>query len=161
MCYNKTIKQQGVTVVKKQAILKSFLILLPVLAVGLATTGNSVMVFDSTAGTTAYYAYFEVLPVAQYQMLPPLAATLSVVAGILAAVYLLNKKTGTLKASYILALIAAGVAVLPIVSTGDVRVIPNVGLPILMLTHYALAYYMAKNEAKFNEEKKAPRLQKK
>ena len=97
MCYNKTIKQQGVTVVKKQAILKSFLILLPVLAVGLATTGNSVMVFDSTAGTTAYYAYFEVLPVAQYQMLPPLAATLSVVAGILAAVYLLKNLSRRLR----------------------------------------------------------------
>ena len=160
MCYNKPIKQQGVTFVKKQAMIKSLLILLPVLAVGLATTGDSVMVFDSIAGTTEYYSYFEVLPVSQYQMLPPLAGTLSVVVGILAAVYLVNKKAGVLKASYVLSLIAAGVAVLPIVQTGDVRVIPNVGLPILMLAHYALAYYISKNEAKFSGEKKSNRLNK-
>ena len=146
---------------KKQAIMKSFLILLPVLAVGLATTGDSVMVFDSLAGTTAYYSYFEVLPVEQYQLLTPLAASLSVVVLILAIAALAVKKQSLLKASYIVALAAAAVAAIPIVQTGDVRVLPNVGLPILMIAHYVLAYYVSKGDGVFREEKKQARLQKK
>jgi hypothetical protein len=37
---------------KKRVIFKSLLILLPVLAVGLATTQNSVTVFDTVTGQT-------------------------------------------------------------------------------------------------------------
>ena len=63
---------------KKRAILKSLLILLPILAVGLATTGDSVLVFDAQSGVTEYYSYFDLIPDTGLQMLPPLAAMLRV-----------------------------------------------------------------------------------
>ena len=99
---------------KKQMIVKSLLILLPVLAVGLATTVNSVTVFDTVTATTEYYSYFDAIPVGSFQMLLPLAASLCVVSGILAALWLANKKPGCLKASGYIAFIAAAAASIPI-----------------------------------------------
>ena len=48
---------------KKKVLLQSLLIVLPILAVGLATTTNSVTVFNTLTGETQYYSYFDVLPV--------------------------------------------------------------------------------------------------
>ena len=69
---------------KKKALVKSLLILLPVLAVGLATTMDSVIVFDAAAGITSYYSYFDLIPVTSLQNLPPLAGLLCAVCGICA-----------------------------------------------------------------------------
>ena len=95
---------------KKATLVRSLLILLPVLAVGLATTVDSVMVYDSVAGTTEYYSYFDPIPVGSLQMLPPLAATLAVISGILAAIFLGKKRAGMLKASGIAAFASAAAA---------------------------------------------------
>ncbi len=131
---------------KKKIILKSLLILLPVLAVGLATTVNSVTVFDTAAGTTQVYSYFDLIPVENMQMLPPLAAVLSLVSGILAAIFLGKKKEGFLKASSYVAFAAAAAAALPVALRGEVLVVPHVGLPIFMLMQYAAAYFVGREE---------------
>ena len=58
---------------------KLFLILLPVCAVGLATTGNSVTVFTPATQVTVYGSYFDLIEeAASYQILPPLAGLLAV-----------------------------------------------------------------------------------
>lgn len=145
---------------KKQALLKSFVILLPILAVGLASTRDSVLVFDTQAGTTAYYSYFDLLPVAEYQLITPLAGLLCIVSGILAAVYLIGQKKGCLMASAVASFAASALGILPVIHSGDVRVFPNVGVPIMMFADYVLAYYVAKNEAKLAQKNKAPRLRK-
>ena len=142
---------------KKQIIVKILLILLPVLAVGLATTVDSVTVFDTVTGTTEYYSYFDGIPVGNLQMLLPLAATLSVVSGVLAAIWLGKKKPGFLKASGVIAFAAAAAASIPIAIRGEVLVIPNVGLPIFMLLHFGVARYAEKLPGETGE-KKAPRL---
>lgn len=66
----------------KQRILKLLLIALPVMAVGLATTVDSVMVFDSSAGSVQYYSYFSLIPGLGVQMVVPLAAILCLNRGI-------------------------------------------------------------------------------
>ena len=143
---------------KKTIILKSMLVLFPVLAVGLATTMDSVMVFDTISGTTSYFSYFDPVPVENIQMLPPLAATLCVISGILAAVYLGKNKMGCLKAAGYVAGAAAVAAAIPVTIRGDVLVVPNVALPIFMLAQYAVAYYVGKMPQKALNKKKAPRL---
>ena len=145
---------------KKTIFLKSMLILFPILAVGLATTVDSVMVFDTLTGTTSYFSYFDPVPVANLQMLPPLAAMLCVISGVLAAVYLGKDKKGCLKASGYAAGASAVAATIPIAIQGDVLVVPNVVLPICMLAQYAVAYYMGKQAQKEEANKKAPRLKK-
>lgn len=143
---------------KKQTILKSILLLLPILAVGLATTTDSVMVFDSVSGTMEYYSYFDPLPYGALQMITPLAAVLSGISGILAAVYLGKKSQKCLKGVSIVSMAAAIVAVVPILLSGDVKIVPNVGLPIFMLAEYCFAYYhQKKNEPKENQEKLSAR----
>ena len=145
---------------KKQILIKSLLILLPVLAVGMATTVNSVTVFDTVAGTTEYYAYFDLVPVENLQMLPPLAAVLSLASGILAAVYLGKKNLRCLKGAGYTAFAAAVAACVPIAVRGDVLVIPNVALPIFMLGQYLAAYFVGKTPQDTGKQKKAPRLKK-
>ncbi len=133
---------------KKQTILRVLLVLLPVLAVGLATTVDSVMVYDAQAGTTAYYSYFDVLPVEAFQVVPALAAMLGIVSGVLGAVYMAKRKEALLKAMTAVSFAAATVAVLPIVFRGEVLVVPNVGVPVFLIGQCLLAYYLLKNPDK-------------
>ena len=121
---------------KKKVLFKSLMIVLPILAVGLATTTNSVTVFNTLTGETQYYSYFDLVPVSNLQMLPPLAALCSAVSGILAAVYLVKKNPGFLKASGYAAIASASVASILTVMREAVLVIPNVGLPIFMVIHF-------------------------
>lgn len=145
---------------KKRAILKSFLILLPILAVGLATAMDSVLVYDSRTGVTEYYSYFASEPATQVQMLLPLAAMLCFVSGICGAVYLVKKKEWSLKAIVWTSLIAACAASVPTVMQGDVKVVANVGLPIFMVINWLVASYIQKHPDK-TEEKKVKKLKRK
>ena len=145
---------------KKRAILKSLLILLPILAVGLATTGDSVLVFDAQAGVTEYYSYFDLVPVTNLQMLPPLAAMMSLVSGVLAAVWLVKKKEWSLEAIFWCSIIAACVASIPTVMQGTVKVVPNVGLPLFMVINWLVAGYIRKHPEQKEEKKPARRIKK-
>lgn len=145
---------------KKQTLIKSLVILIPILAVGLATTVNSVTVFDTVNGTTEYYSYFELIPVANLQMLTPLAAFLSLISGILAAIFLGKKSVGCLKASGYVALGAAIAVCIPVMIRGDVIVVPNVAFPVFMLVQYLVARYVAKLPVEEKGRNKAPRLKK-
>ena len=133
------------------------LILMPVLAVGLATTTDSVMVFDSAAGTTEYYSYFDLIPDSNFAIAMPLAAILSLVSGILAAILIVKKNPKMLKGIAGCSFVAATVAVLPILLKGEVVVFPNVGLPIFMMVDWLVAYMMLKNP-QLEEETKHKRL---
>ncbi len=145
---------------KKRAILKSFLILLPILAVGLATAMDSVVVYNSTTGETKYFSYFATEPVVQVQMLLPLAAMLCLISGIFGAIYLVKKKDWTLKAIVWISLMAACAASVPTVTQGEVKVVANVGLPIFMVLNWLVASWIQKNPEK-KEEKKVKKLKRK
>lgn len=136
---------------------KISLVLLPILSVGLATTVDSVMVFDSVAGTTEYYSYFDLIPNSNFAILMPLAAILSIVCGILAAVLIVRKNPKFLKGIVGCAFCAATFAVLPIMLKGNVMVFPNVGLPIFMMVECLLSYMMMK-KPQLEDETKHQRL---
>lgn len=141
---------------KKQTILKSLLILLPILAVGLATTRDSVLVFDTVSGITEYYSYFDMIPTENLQAVPATAAMLSLVSGVLGAMYILKKREWCLTGILVAALGSSCAAVVPTVQQGVVRVVPNVGLPIFMLINCLVAYHFLKHPEK-KEEKKIQR----
>ena len=142
---------------KKSVILLYLLIAFPVLAVLLATTRDSVMVFDTVTKETQYLSYFDVLPVAKLAMITPVSALLAAASGITAAVYMAKKKEKALKAVGYLALASACFAAIPNVLREQVLVIPNVGLPLLMFGEYVLSYYLGKHKGQ-EKEKKQPRL---
>ena len=120
------------------------LILMPILSVGLATTVDSVTVINSAAGTTEYYGYFDLIPDSNFAILMPLAAILSLVCGILAAIQMVKKNTKMLKGIVGCSFCAATFAVLPVMLGGEVVIVPNVGLPIFMMADCFLAYMMLK-----------------
>lgn len=131
---------------KKEALMKSFLVLLPVLAVGLATTVNSVTIYDAASGITTYSSYFTRLDIGEYAQVTPLAGLLCAVAGILAAIFLISKKETWLICVRWISLGAALAAVLPILLRGEILVIPNVGVPLLMLAQWLLSSYMLRGK---------------
>lgn len=146
---------------KKKALIRSLLILLPVLAVGLATTADSVTVFDTVTKQTQYFSYFDILPVKNLQMVTPVAALLAAASGILAALYLSGKKENVLKAVGYLALASACAAGIPPILREEIMVIPNVALPIFMILQYFVSSYVGKLQAQGSEtvekQKRLPR----
>ena len=131
---------------KKSILLKAILILLPVLAVGLATTVNSVTVFNTLTGQTEYYSYFDMLPVENLKLVTPLTALLAALSGILAVAYIANKRLSFLKAAGYVALASSCAAAIPMMVREEILVIPNVGLPIFMVLEFFAAYMLEKNE---------------
>lgn len=145
---------------KKKVILKALLVVFPILAVGLATTVNSVTVFNTVSGETQYFSYFDVLPIANLQMITPLAALLAALSGIVAAVYMATKRHALLKIVSYAALASAVVAVIPIVLREEILVIPNVGLPIFMMVEYCIGYFLGKEDPEKAVKGKNTRLKK-
>ena len=134
---------------KKQMLQKVFLILLPTLATGLATTKDSVTVADQLTGVTGYYSYFDLIPATNMQILPPLAAVLCLLTAALAVVYVAAKKEGCLQAIKVTTFGAMLAAVGPI---------PHVGLPLIMAVEYGLVWFMLRPENKVEEKGSKNRL---
>ena len=135
---------------KKSVMRKLVLLLLPIMAVVLATTGNSVKVYDIAAETVQNYSYFTLLPVEKLQMLTPLAAILTVATLVLAVIYLIAERRWCLQGIRYTAGLATCAAACPNLIRGDVLVMPNVLLPILMAVELLIA-----NAARKAPEEKA------
>ena len=139
---------------KKQTILKGILVLLPVLAVSFAMQGNSVMLFDSAAGTTQYFSYFDLVPDAVLPVAAPLAGLAAVLSGGCAMIYLFARKMAVLQTVRWSAFAGACVAVLPIFIKGTVTMSPTVAVPLLLLAEFVLAGILAKG---FKEDENSSR----
>lgn len=129
---------------KKKVLMKLFLVLLPAMAVLLATTGDSVKVYDIPAGTVQNYSYFSLLPVTNLQVVTPLAAILAVAALVLALIYIIAGKQWCVKGVFYTACASACAAAIPNLIRGDVMVIPNVVFPILMAVLAVLSNMVTK-----------------
>lgn len=129
----------------KTIMQKLFLILLPVCAVGLASAGDSVTVFDTIAQSAVSGSYFDLIQEAgNSQILPPLAAMLAVACVVLGIAYMVKAKQGLLKGIFWVSILSACAASLPIALRGEVIVVPNVLEPILMCCQAALAFVMSR-----------------
>lgn len=140
---------------KKKVLMKIFLVLLPAMAVLLATTGDSVKVYDILAGTIQSYSYFDLLPVPNMQIITVLAALLAVAALVLALIYVIAAKQWCVKGVFYTACASTCVAVLPNLLRQDIMVVPNVLLPILMVVLCFLAHAAGKRK---EEKPTGPRL---
>ena len=145
---------------KKNVIFKALLIVFPILAVGLATTMNSVTVFNTVTGETQYFSYFDVLPVTNLQMVTPLAALLAAVSGIVAAAYMATKRHVLLKVVSYSALASAVVVAIPMLVREEFIVLPNVGLPIFMMAEYCIGYMLGKENPEKEKKGKNRKLKK-
>ncbi len=141
----------------KQLLTKIFLILLPAMAVVLATTGDSVMVYDKAAETTSYASYFVPVNAGGLTLLPPLAAILAIVTTVLGIVYAITRKNWCIRGVIATGFVSATAATVPVLMQGEMLVVPNPMLPILMLAACAVAVYASKKPAE-EKVKHGPRL---
>ena len=156
MWYNSTNfkKTEGATVYKK-ILMKVFLPLLPATAVALATTENSVTVYNVPAQTVETFSYFPATPVHNLQMCTALAAILAVVALVFTVIFVVSGKRWSNRVVFYTAFASTFAAACPPMVRGDVVVVPNAIFPILMAVVCVLSYLAGKQtEVKIVEPSK-------
>lgn len=134
------------------------MILLPVLAVSIAMYGGSVSVFPAGGGTVEAYNYFALVPDVPTGALAPLAGILCCAAEAPAVGYAIAGKKSWLTALMWIAGLALFASTLPTVMRTDPRVVPNVGVPILMAIEAGTAYVLRKKNAQETSAVSGPRL---
>ncbi len=137
---------------KKQTRWSILLLAMIVAAVAIEIYPGSVIVWD--AEQVQKYPYLYANPDVTAGICPALAALASYVTFALAIIYLVSKKPGWAKAVGITAFLVALLAVIPILLAGsERRMLPNVGVPILMCGACLIARYLAKQPAAEKTEK--------
>ena len=130
----------------RNKVMKFFMIMLPPMAFGLATTVDSLVVFDSVSGVTSYYSYFQQVPGVPMALLAAFAGILCIPGLILAVLAAVTDFTWAFAALKWISFASACCAVAPILFRGEVLVVPNVALPLLMMVEFALAYFAEKKK---------------
>ena len=143
---------------KKSVLRNVFLILLPAMSVLLAATVDSVTVADTVSGEMNAYSYFSLVPVENLQMCTPLAGILAVASTILAIGIVVAGKRWCVTGLFWTAFASTVFATIPIIVRGEVLVIPNVGVPLMMFIDCIIAYALMKKPEEKTEKKNAPRL---
>lgn len=122
----------------KKIMTKILVVLLPVMAVALATTTDSVHMVNTITGESMTGSYFELLPAQATRMAAPLSGMSAIASAILAALYLFVEKVGFLQGSKWCGFAGACLAVLPLFVRGETMLIPNVGVPILLMSQFVV-----------------------
>lgn len=123
----------------KATIIRSMLIVLPVLAVGLATAGDSVQVFDTVSKTYSCGSFFVPVPVESLAILPPVAGASALVLFFESVYYMVRKKEKALTGCKFACIVGALCAsVPPMIRGGELIVLPNTMFPILLLVDLLL-----------------------
>ena len=126
----------------KKRIKTIFLVLLPIFAAGMAVNPGSVMLYDAAQDKMSACSYFALLPEGNFQIATVLAGILTCLSGGLAITYLVGKKESVAKAIIYISLAGASLAAIPILINSPIRVLPNVGVPILLVAQAAVAYFI-------------------
>lgn len=142
----------------KTVFTKILLAVLPFMAAILATTGDSVRIVNTLTGEMTTASYFEVLPSGSLQMAPHMAGICAVLAIAFAAIFLGAKKDWALKWTKWASFCGACFAVLPMFVKGETLMVPNVGVPILLMLEFLLAAAAKKMDLRSEKQKHGPRL---
>lgn len=136
---------------KNNVFFKIFLILIPIMALGLSTTIDSVMAFYPESGEKVFYSYFSLIPDVGTAMMLPLAGLLCLFSIVTAIIAVISRKDWCISGIKWLSFGAATAAVTPILLRGAVIVVPNVMFPFLMMIEFALTFLLSrKNEKEFS-----------
>ena len=136
---------------KKQMILKIALLVMPLLVVLIAASPAGVTVFDG--GQVVYQSWMQTVPESNLGWCAPVAALLNYILFALAIGYALFSKDFCLKGIYAISLAAACLAAFPIVSQGDLKIVPN-AFGMIFLGIQTLLARMAMNVNAAQNEKK-------
>ena len=142
----------------KNKIVKILLVLLPFMAVVLATTPDSVKLIEVATGETVTGSYFQMLNDSVAAVCPFYAAVGGIFSLLFSVIFAFSHKKGLLQASRWCAFAGACLAVLPVVQRGEVLILPHVLMPILLFADFVLATFAKKWDLSRKEAVAAPRL---
>ena len=131
---------------------------LPMIAVVLAGMGNSVTIYPPAATEAVYCSYFTLVEDIPGAICLPLAAFGAGVTFGLAVLYLVKRSALFLKIMMPLSFLSATAAVVPVLARGEILVIPNMLVPILLMAVCLTTYGMLKNPQRDEPKKEGKRL---
>lgn len=138
---------------KKQTVILIALILIPLIAVAIAVSPASVMVVrDQEALSMSFAQILEDVP---FGWCAPVALILTYVLFAAVVIYALNKKQFVLKLIRGIAFTAMFLVGLPIIARGDVLIVPNAFVGLLLAAQWGLSHYALKHMDQKKEDKPA------
>ena len=151
MCYNKKNALKKVLIMKKQTLVLIALILIPLIAVAIAISPDSVMVFqDQTLITMSFAEPYEGV---DFGWCAPVALILTYLLFAAVVIYALTKKQFVLKIVRGVAFVAMSLVALPILARSEILIVPNAFVGILLAAHWLISHFTLRGMNPKKEEK--------
>ena len=142
---------------KKQTLILIALILIPLIAVAIAISPGSVMVFQNQTLTTMSFA--EPLEGVDFGWCAPVALILTYVLFAAVVIYALTKKQLVLKIVRGVGFVAMSLVALPILARSEVLIVPNAFVGMLLAAHWLISHFTLRSmNPKQEENPKGKRL---
>ena len=136
---------------KKQTLILIALILIPLIAVAIAISPGSVMVFQNQTLTTISFA--EPLEGVDFGWCAPVALILTYVLFAAVVIYALTKKQLVLKIVRGVGFVAMSLVALPIIVRSEVQIVPNAFVGMLLAAHWLISHFTLRSMNPKQEEK--------
>ena len=136
---------------KKQTLILIALILIPLIAVAIAISPGSVMVFQNQTLTTMSFA--EPLEGVDFGWCAPVALILTYVLFAAVVIYALTKKQLVLKIVRGVGFVAMSLVALPIIVRSEVLIVPNAFVGMLLAAHWLISHFTLRSMNPKQEEK--------
>ena len=142
---------------KKQTLVLVAMIVIPLIAVAIAISPNSVMVFENQTLTTMSFA--QPYEGAIFGWCAPVVLIMIYMLFAAVVIYALTKKQLVLKIVRGIGCAAMLLSVLPIIAKGEVLIVPNVSVCMLLIAHWLISHFTLKHlNVKKEEQPKGKRL---
>ena len=142
---------EEVLIVKKQTLILIALILIPLIAVAIAISPGSVMVFQNQTLTTMSFA--EPLEGVDFGWCAPVALILTYVLFAAVVIYALTKKQPVLRIVRGVGFVAMSLVALPIIVRSEVLIVPNAFVGMLLAAHWLISHFTLRSMNPKQEEK--------
>ena len=136
---------------KKQTLILIALILIPLIAVAIAISPGSVMVFQNQTLTTMSFA--EPLEGVDFGWCAPVALILTYVLFAAVVIYALTKKQPVLRIVRGVGFVAMSLVALPIIARSEVLIVPNAFVGMLLAAHWLISHFTLRSMNPKQEEK--------
>ena len=136
---------------KKQTLILIALILIPLIAVAIAISPGSVMVFQNQTLTTISFA--EPLEGVDFGWCAPVALILTYVLFAAVVIYALTKKQPVLRIVRGVGFVAMTLVALPIIVRSEVLIVPNAFVGMLLAAHWLISHFTLRSMNPKQEEK--------
>ena len=136
---------------KKQTLILIALILIPLIAVAIAISPGSVMVFQNQTLTTMSFA--EPLEGVDFGWCAPVALILTYVLFAAVVIYALTKKQLVLRIVRGVGFVAMSLVALPIIARSEVLIVPNAFVGMLLAAHWLISHFTLRSMNPKQEEK--------